>query len=97
VLRRERVVSVTVPTVTAKSASGEFFVLFSPGPKIEEVKFISGSEELKNAGERLRSVKFPVEFPSPNPAHIARRGILVCNNGACSFTFYLPNDVHSVN
>jgi len=94
-----RMRTVKLPTITSKAASGEFFVLFSPGGKVkvEDTKFVSGSESLRNAGPRLAAVKFPVEFPGPGPARIVRRGILTCGVAGCDFTFLLPDTVRSIN
>ena len=86
-----------VERITTKTVSAEFFVLLSPGPKVDGVKFIRGAEELKNAGQRLSSLKFPVEFPDAHPARIVRRGILMCGVAGCDFTLLLPNTVQSVN
>ena len=88
--------TVKLPVIT-KSASGEFFVLVSSGGKVEDTRFISGSEDLRNAGARLAAVKFPVEFPASGVARIVRRGILVCGATGCDFTLLLPDAVQSVN
>jgi len=92
-----RMRSVKLPTITSKAASGEFFVLLSPGGKVDDTKFISGSEDLRNAGPRFAAMKFPVEFPGPGPARIVRRGILMCGVAGCEFTLLLPDSVRSVN
>jgi len=91
-----RIRSVKLPVIS-KSASGEFFVLVSSGGKVDDTKFISGSESLRNAGPRLASTKFPVEFPDPGPVRIVRRGILTCGVAGCEFTLLLPNSVQSLN
>ena len=90
-----RMRTVKLPTITSKTASGEFFVLLSPGGKVDDTKFISGSESLRNAGPRFAAMKFPVEFPGP--ARIVRRGILTCGVAGCEFTLLLPDSVHSIN
>lgn len=92
-----RMRTVKLPTITSKAVSGEFFVLFSPGGKVDDTKFISGSESLKDTGPRLAAMKFPVEFPGPGPARIVRRGILTCGVAGCDFTFLLPDAVRSIN
>jgi len=84
------------------TASAEFFVLLSQNPgtsqaKVEDVKFISGSDELKSADQALRSAKLKVVFPDDGPTRLVRRGILGCYAvTGCSFVMLEPNDVHSV-
>ncbi len=52
---------VKLPRFIPGHGSAEFFLLFAPGPKLEDVKFISGSDNLKGAEKGvLESVKFPV-------------------------------------
>jgi len=92
-----RMRTVKLPTITSKAVSGEFFVLLSPGGKVDDAKFIGGSESLRNAGPRFAAMKFPVEFPGPGPARIVRRGILMCGVAGCEFTLLLPDSVQSLN
>jgi tetratricopeptide (TPR) repeat protein len=82
-----------------KHASAEFFILFAPGPKVVGVKFISGAEELRDAGKALSVAKFDVPFPTDSPAQIIRRGILDCEPElpGCLFVFIPPDSVQSVN
>lgn len=80
------------------SASAEFFLLFSPGPRIEDVHFISGSEKLKSADDALSEAKFQVAFPEGSSAHILRRAIVSCSEvTGCEAVLLLPDTVHSVN
>ncbi len=85
------------------TASADFFLVFARDPKtssvrVEDVKFISGSEELKSAGKALMSATFKVPFPDAGHPRILRRGILGCYEySGCSFTILNPNNVHSVN
>ena len=88
--------SIKLPTITSKNVSAELFVLLSP-TQVEDVKFISGSKDLKNALPRFASVKIPVEFPDPGPGRIVRRGILMCGVAGCEFTLLLPTSVQSLN
>jgi Flp pilus assembly protein TadD len=54
--------SVSLPKLSKKYASAEFFVEFSPG-KVENVVFVHGDEVLKTADEQLRKANFNVPFP----------------------------------
>jgi tetratricopeptide (TPR) repeat protein len=80
------------------SSTAEFFILFGPGAKVEDTKFISGSESLKSAGKVLSSTRFNLLFPDEGPTRLLRRGVLDCNQySGCSIVLINPNDVHSVN
>lgn len=52
----------SVPSLPKQTASAEFFLLFSPA-KIEDVQFISGKENLKDACSALREVHYDMIFP----------------------------------
>jgi len=86
--------------ISTKTGSAEFFVLLAPGPKIEEVKSISGSEDLQPVGSKaIASIKFdPVYFPQGSIAKLLRRGVLVCGvTFGCDFTLFNVDGVHSTN
>ncbi|MFZ3217816.1 MAG: DUF3857 domain-containing protein [Candidatus Acidiferrales bacterium] len=86
-----------------ENAQADFFVLLSPGaknPKVESVKFISGSQDLRPFVEQLRAIDFGAMFPDSSPAKIVRRGTLTCSatvGKACTFTLALPEDVRTLN
>jgi len=80
------------------SASAEFFLLFAPGPRVEDVKFISGSDQLKSATATLTATPFQVPFPKDSSARILRRALLMCSDeSGCSVTLYPIDSVRSVN
>ncbi len=81
-----------------KHASAEFFMLFAPGPEVVDVRFVSGSDELREASKTLAAAKLDVHFPDDGPVRILRRGILDCEPEVrgCTFVLYLPSSVHSV-
>jgi tetratricopeptide (TPR) repeat protein len=84
-----------------ENARADFFVLLSPGaknPKVESVKFISGSQDLRPFAEKLRVLDFGPMFPDASPAKIVRRGTLACNaaTGTCTFTLTFPEDVRTL-
>jgi tetratricopeptide (TPR) repeat protein len=85
--------------LATKHATAEFFVLFAPESKIVDVKFISGSEELRTADKALRAAKFDVPFPEGSSAQIVRRGILDCEPelSGCLFVVIAPTSVDSAN
>lgn len=87
--------------LTANAGSAEFFLLFAPGPdgsKLEDIKFISGSDDLKDAEKVLSAVKFDESFPDQGPERLLRRGILSCDPVThCTLVLFPPNSVRSVN
>jgi hypothetical protein len=85
-----------------QNARADFFVLLSPSaknPKVEVVKFISGSQDLRPFTEKLRTLDFGPMFPDASPAKLVRRGTLSCNatTGTCTFTLILPEEVRTLN
>ena len=99
-LQDHRTINLTqFPNKPSAHASAEFFVLLAPGPKIAAVKFISGSEELRDAGQGLAAARISAVFPSDHPAQIIRRGVLDCEPevAGCVFVLFPLADVHSVN
>jgi Flp pilus assembly protein TadD len=84
------------------NSQADFLLLLSPGakdPKVEAVKFVSGSQTLRPLAERLRGVDFGPMFPNNEPAKIIRRGTLACSadTANCTFTLILPENLHTVN
>ncbi len=80
------------------SASAEFFFLFAPGSKVQDVKFVSGSEKLRIANKTLAETAFIVPFPSGSDARILRRAILACYpTTGCTLVMLSPSLVRSVN
>jgi len=89
--------SVKLKRLVPGSATAEFFLLFGPGPEVEDVEFISGSEELKSAGEVLSEAKFQVAFPEGSSARLVRRAILMCSSvSGCEAVLFTPDSVKSV-
>ena len=87
-----------IPNAAKISGVAEFFLLVSPGPKIEDAKFISGDDKLNSYTEALKNAKLDLSFPDDVPAKILRRGKLTCTGSGpnCTFVLYLPEDVRSV-
>ena len=86
----------------SENSQADFLLLLSPGakdPKVEAVKFVSGSQNLKPFAERLRAVDFGPMFPDSTPARIVRRGTVACSaeTGNCTFTLILPEELRTVN
>ncbi len=98
-----RLRTIKLPRLVPGTANARFFLIIGQDPKtssarVEDVKFIGGSEELKSAGKALLSATFKVQFPDDGHARLVRSGILGCYPyTGCSFTLLNPDDVHSVN
>jgi tetratricopeptide (TPR) repeat protein len=76
-----------------EEASAEFALLMTPGPKVETVLFLKGSEKLKPFAEALRTAHYHVSFPDDSALKLVRHGILMCSRapGNCSFVL-LPTE-----
>ena len=89
-LSRDRTIS--LPKLVTQHASAEFVLLFAPGPKVEDTKFISGSDNLRSAGKVLGQAHFKVAFPENSSGRLVRRGIMACYpSTGCSFVL-MPTD-----
>ena len=84
----------------AEKADADFFVLFASATKstrVEAVKFIAGSPDLRPFAENLKTIDFGQMFPDSSPAKLVRRGTLTCAAGSCTFTLLLPENVRTLN
>jgi tetratricopeptide (TPR) repeat protein len=70
--------------------SAEFVVAFTKESGVEETKFVSGAQELRNASPALTALKSSLPFPDESLGRIVRRGVLSCSVLAkgCVFVFY---------
>jgi tetratricopeptide (TPR) repeat protein/transglutaminase-like putative cysteine protease len=82
-----------------ENVEAEFYLLLAPGPRVEAVKFIHGSEKLRIMGERLRALDFGRVFPDQTPTKLIRRGALACAqaDGTCTFVLQPAENVTSLN
>lgn len=89
-----------LPRFLPGTESAEFFVLLASDGKnktfkVEDVKFISGSDKMKLQGKQLKSIDFNVPAPDSVPTRFVRRGILGCYQySGCSFALLDPASVH---
>ena len=90
--------SVRLPRLTTGTATAEFFVLFTAGPKVAAVKFVSGSDALRPAIKDLSSARFNLSFPDAGDERIVRRGVVDCERVVpyCQFILMTPDSVRSV-
>jgi tetratricopeptide (TPR) repeat protein len=70
----------------------DFLILVSPGdrqPRVDDVRFLAGSEKLRPLAPRLRSLDFGPMFPDHSPLKIVRRATLTCPGAAGECTLIL--------
>jgi tetratricopeptide (TPR) repeat protein len=72
-----------LPRLVAGTETAEFFVLLGTDRatnsfKVEEAKFISGSEKMKGLREKLKGISFNFRAPSDTPTRFVWRGVLGC-------------------
>jgi hypothetical protein len=66
--------------------------VLGPGAKVEETRFISGSDKLKPFADALRGAQVEFMFPDSTPTRLLRRGTLSCvPAGGCNIVL-LPAD-----
>src|ERR1700722_5932888 len=91
-----------LPRFLPGTESAEFFVLLGSNGKdgtfrVEDVKFVSGSEKMKLQAKQLRNIDFKFSAPSDIPTRVVRRGILGCYQyTGCSFVLLDLASMHSV-
>ena len=89
--------TVKLKRIVPGSAEAEFFLLFGPGPKVEDLYFISGSDKIRSAGRAIADANFQVAFPEHSSARLVRRGILMCSSDSgCQAVLFTPDSVESV-
>lgn len=61
------------------SRTAQFVVSFTNGSKVDNVTYVSGADELRNATADLAAAKYPQSFPDDTPVRIIRRATLSCS------------------
>jgi len=77
----------------------EFWILLSPGAKVEGVKFISGDDALEQFAIELAAEAYPDPFPQATEIQLLRRGRLSCttSSGRCRLLLQSADVVSSTN
>jgi transglutaminase-like putative cysteine protease/Flp pilus assembly protein TadD len=86
--------TVKLGSITNKTASARFNLVFDSSPRPERAEFVDGDESLRSASQQLRDQTFPVRFPDVSSVKIVRRGLLSCNGSGCGIES-LPIDEES--
>ena len=76
-LQRQR----TTALQTSGRGSAQFFLLISPS-KLEQVKFIKGSEGLKSLSDVLEKTDVGMKFPAGAEVRVVRRAVVTCGTAA---------------
>ena len=93
-----RMRTIKLPRLNPKSCVADFFMVIGPGSKVEEVKFISGSEELKSATKTLNTLAVEQPFPDDKATRVVRRATVGCYSvTGCSLVLLPPDAVRSIN
>jgi hypothetical protein len=97
-LSQMRMVRVPRPA-GVEPGSAEFFVLLAPGAKVEDVRFISGEEQLKPLAKQIAATHYVAPVPEGSQARLVRRGILMCTGTTprCDFALVPVDAVFSTN
>ena len=61
------------------SRTAHFVISITNGSKVDNVTFVSGADELRNATADLAAAKYPQSFPDDTPVRILRKGTLSCS------------------
>ena len=90
-----------IPNPKKVSGNADFFLLLTPEKgktKVENLKFVSGTENLRDFVGALRTIDYKASFPDDSPTKILRRATLTCKSADsnCLFVFVPPDDVHAV-
>ncbi|MGB8012051.1 MAG: DUF3857 domain-containing protein [Terriglobales bacterium] len=76
--------TVKLGSISGKSVSARFNLVFDSSPRPERAEFVDGDESLRAASEQLREKDFPVRFPDVSSVKIVRRGLLSCGSSGCA-------------
>ncbi len=74
----ERMTTFTVPHASSRDEFAEFSIVFSKGPTVEEVKFLSGPDDLRSLESAISALQYNILFPDDAPTRIIRLGTLNC-------------------
>src|SRR5207248_11364451 len=80
----------------ASAGSAEYLISFSGPAKIDEVKFVSGADGLKNAGPKLQAAAFHESFPDASSTKLFRRATVSCTATGCDALLMTADAVSSV-
>ncbi len=73
--------TVRLGRTTRIRASGVVELLLGPGPRVEDLRFSNGGDELRPLADAIRAAgpSFPIAFPDSTPIRVPRRGVVGCS------------------
>ena len=88
---------INVGSVGPDKMQGNIALVFSPGPKVDAVKLLSGSsdDKLREAVKKLSAENYGVQFPDNTPTKLVRRGTVSCKTTGCVLELMSPEMVTS--
>jgi len=91
--------TIEINNSTNIEGTAEFWILLTPGPKVDSVKFISGDEALHAATTGLQKVVPSDSFPDSLDLKLLRRGKLTCVTSprVCRFSLTSSETVRLAN
>lgn len=70
----------------SRQGSAQFLILFTAGPKVEQIKFLEGPDDMRSLDKAIAAAKFDVPFPDDAPTRLVRQGTLFCSRiSGCQF------------
>jgi tetratricopeptide (TPR) repeat protein len=77
------------------NGSADVAILFSKGPKVEQIRLLTSTGNLQPAEKALAQIKFDVPFPDDGPTRVVHSGNLTCGKyTGCTFVLLLFNSPH---
>ena len=77
------------------TGSADVLILFSKGPKVEQVRLLTGPSNLKSTEKAIAETKFDVPFPDDGPTRLVHSGKLSCGKyTGCTFVLMPLNSAH---
>ncbi len=89
------ITDINVGALGPDKMQGNIALVFSPGPKVDAVKVLSGDDKVREAAKRLSSEKYGVLFPDDTPTKLVRRGTVSCKTSGCVVELMSPELVTS--
>ena len=87
-----------LPRLLPGTVAAEMFLLLDQASKVEDVKLISGPEDLVSLVKKLGSAGPNLKLPAEASVRMVRRGFIDCYPASgCVLVLLNPIDVHSVN
>jgi tetratricopeptide (TPR) repeat protein len=81
----EKMRTIPLPQLASPAASARFGLLFDNSNSPDRIQFLDGDDSLRNAGEKLQKLDYPIKFPDISSIKIVRLGTISCNGSACKF------------